>query len=304
MIPAGADLAARVAADRHGLVERFERAARQARRRTDPEAVHDVRVATRQLEAALDLWRSVLPPRRRRRARRALRQLRRALGPAREARICLKLLNERMGGLAPEARVAAGLVQSLLQRRLERLEGRAARRCARDERERLRSRFERAWEGTAPIMGPGTFALESARARLQLRRARARDTLRDAIKAPGDERFHAARLAVKRWRYVLERFAAAEPDTDRSEQRWLRSVQETLGRIQDLAVLRDCITRMYAPDTPAEPTTLSAGVRGLLIDFEAERARCVSEFGRLAATVAHAPPVVLEPRRVPRWGEG
>ena len=303
MITAGAGLATRLATDRHWLLERLEGAVRHARRRSDPEAVHDVRVTTRQLEAALDLWRSILPPRRRQRVRRTLRRLRRALAPAREVRICLGLLDQRFGALDPEARVAAARLQDLLQRRLERLDGRAARRCARSDMERLRGRFERTWEATASVLGFGTAALEAARARLEVRRARARAALRAAVQDTADERLHAARLAVKRWRYLLERFAAAEPDVDRSEQRWLKSVQDALGRIQDLAVLRERITRMCPPGAPPEATPSSGTLRSLVTGIDEERAERVREFGRLAAAAAHGAPHGPEVRLAPPWRE-
>ena len=289
IVPVGQDAPARLIADRQGLLERLERAARRTRRRVEPEAIHDVRVATRRLEASLDLWRSILPRGRRRRARRALRALRRDLGPAREVRISLDLLRERFAALPPDARMAAAPLQDLLQEHLEPLEARAALRCGRRETGRLCHRVERVWEGIALVGEPGTSFLEAGRARLAKRRSGAQAVLREAAVSGANKRLHAARLAVKRWRYVLERLAATEPATDVSEQAWLRGMQGTLGRIQDLAELRGRALRLGPRLAPREIGVATEPMRSLLESFVAERAECVKKFHRLAATGAAGP---------------
>jgi CHAD domain-containing protein len=59
-------------ADRLRWLGRLERAAQRTRKGNVPESVHDVRVAIRQLQAWLDLWRSILSRRPRRGARRTV----------------------------------------------------------------------------------------------------------------------------------------------------------------------------------------------------------------------------------------
>jgi len=286
IVPIREDAAATLCEDGQRLLGRLERAVRRTRRGGDPESVHDVRVATRKLEAALDLWRPMLPRRRRRRARRALGVLRRGLATAREASVSLNRLRERFGSLPAEARIAAALLQDCLQQRVERLEGRTARRCARRVVERVRHRFELAWEGLALGEASGPSFLEAGRARLSRRRRRGYAALAEAAAGGTNELLHSGRVAAKRWRYVLERLAAADPTTDISEETWLEAVQESLGRIQDLAVLRERAARLTHRLAPAGCEGSWEPMRSLLRSLESERAECVRMFRRLAAATA------------------
>ncbi len=179
--------ASRHESDREGLLERLAGAARRVRRRADADAVHDLRVAARQFEAALDLWRGTLRRRPARRARRALRELRRSLGPAREARASLALLNERAPHLSPEGRGVALQVMAGAQGRIERLDERAARLCGRGNTARLLRRIEQAWPGSMAAPRASATWLERAGARIGVRRARAEAALREAQAAPTDD---------------------------------------------------------------------------------------------------------------------
>src|SRR5688572_3752271 len=96
----------------------------------DVEGIHQSRVATRRLKAAVDLMRPVLTKRSRRPFARVMRRLRRRLGPLRDADVMIAHLDE----LAAESREHAPAVD-WLRRRL----------CG--ERERLREASRR--EGPA-----------------------------------------------------------------------------------------------------------------------------------------------------------
>ncbi|HKQ58650.1 MAG TPA: CHAD domain-containing protein, partial [Candidatus Eisenbacteria bacterium] len=62
------------------LVEAFRAAARRVRAGSDAEAIHDLRVATRRLAAALRVWGSLIPREARREALKCMRRLRRRIG--------------------------------------------------------------------------------------------------------------------------------------------------------------------------------------------------------------------------------
>src|SRR5215204_1044136 len=66
------------------LVEHLRRLIPSAIRGSDADAIHDARVATRRLKAALDLLQTVIDHRRLRPFARTLRKLRRRLGPLRD----------------------------------------------------------------------------------------------------------------------------------------------------------------------------------------------------------------------------
>lgn len=291
--PAGG-VAARLAADRERLLERLESAARRMRRGDGLEASHDVRVATRRLDALLDVWRDVLPRGRRRRARRALRDLRRALGPARERRVGIDLLRDRMSAVPPDVRTAIGVVIGRWEHDLDALEKAAGVACRRGQVRRVRRAIERAF----PRLPEGPLAdvrLGAAgRARAGLRQRRAVRRVRRAGEDPRDGRLHAARVAIKRWRYGLERVCAAGAAPADGIRETLIAMQQTLGRVQDLAVLRDevrVIRRQF------ETAGAAADAFGPVVeDLERERRACVETFGRqvaaagLSGTVLPMPP--------------
>ena len=77
-----------------GLMEDLRGRVSAALRAWDVEAIHQARVATRRLKAALDLMRPVLGKRARRPFARVTRNLRRRLGPLRDADVMLEHLQE------------------------------------------------------------------------------------------------------------------------------------------------------------------------------------------------------------------
>ena len=245
-------------ADLRELRRRLRRAVRRTRQRTDAEAIHDARVTLRRLEAALDLWGGAIPARPAQRAHRVLRRLRRALGPAREAQVNLALLHERAGRLPEPSRVAAAFLLERFRRRSLRRERDAAELCRRRTTDRILRRLRRVLLASQASPSPAPGWLEGARLRASGRLAEAREALRGALDAPDDETLHRARIAVKRSRYLLERLAAAGGGPEVHALAGLRTYQELLGSIHDLAVaherlLRD-VRRLAAVDPAAAST--------------------------------------------------
>jgi CHAD domain-containing protein len=280
---AAAGVAARLAADRERLLSRLATAARRMQRRRDAEASHDVRVTTRRLDALLDVWRGLLKPSRRRKARRALRKLRRALGPARERRVGIDLLRERSPGMAPATRAALGIVIDRWERDLDTAEQDGASRCRRGAVARVCRTIERAF----PDLPAGPVAdvrlAGAGRSRVAKRQRRAvRGALGAGEQATG-ARLHAARVAIKRWRYAIERIEAADPGASDPIRDTLIGLQASLGRVQDLAVLRRAVLSTLAhPDDGGIPDG-AAALRPLIEDLEREREASVAEFLRRVA---------------------
>ena len=305
-------LPVRMASDREQLLMRFVQAARRLRQRSDPAAAHDVRVALRQLEATLDLWRTFLPRRPRRRAARSMSELRRVLGPVGEARMNVNLLEQRLSSLSPADRAIALEIARHARRRLEKIEKRSTALCARRRVKRLRALYEDVWPACGSKWDPGSTWFQHACDRIDLRRAQAGEALREGSVLETEGALHAARVAVKRWRYASERLGAVAPTplrAYRAEQRlagcqpdaahastrdWLKSVQRTLGRICDLRVLKANILRWAEKHGPsdAEPTK-PVPWGGLLEGLEAERLECIEELRRLLAAQRLTPGPVL-----------
>jgi CHAD domain-containing protein len=231
------------------LVEDFERllrilgaAARRAHESADAEAVHDLRVATRRLDAALDLWRDVLKPRRRKLARRGLRGLRRELGRARELEVAVALLERDAAGRVgvPETSIAAWTQR--LRRRRDRERRRAGVEAGPGPLRRIARRIRRVLR---PLAGRATIPLGPVRARYARLRSEAERALAAASAAGDDAALHVARLALKRSRYAAEALTRVTGGPEPPELPAWRRVQEQLGAIQDRANLRAWLERRW-----------------------------------------------------------
>jgi triphosphatase len=273
------------------LTVRLARAARRTRHRADDEAIHDTRVALRRLDAALDVWRDALRPGRRRRARRAVRGLRRSLGPAREAEVNAALLRERMAA-EPMATADLETLRTRLERRAERARRRAARACGREEIDRAVRRARRALRPLRAGAPAGSGLLAEARRRLEHRAAVARAALAEAAATGNVEALHRARVTLKRWRYGLEALAGADAGTAVAPAGALEALQGSLGRLHDLTVLREAMEAFAG--TGSRPP-LSAIVAELERDRQLELAGLTARAELLAVPIlalaaAQAPP--------------
>jgi CHAD domain-containing protein len=233
-------------AARHVLAVRLEgvrqwlpRAVHEAQ--SDPENVHQLRVATRRADAAFRIFRCCLPGRTYKSGRGRLRTIRRAAGAARDWDVFVIDLRQRMKGSAAKdlpgldllagygtgQRVAAqaildgievGPCESFTEFIVDHLEQLRAPRVDGDETPRL---IELARSLLAALMGE----------------------LHE--KATGDlsdyDRLHQVRIAGKRLRYALEVFADCfVPDLRERLYPMVEEVQEVLGRANDshVAVVR------------------------------------------------------------------
>lgn len=220
-----------------GRFETLEAAAVRCRGCDDAEAIHDLRVAARRLESALDVWRHALRDRPRRRARAIARRLRRDAGPAREREVCAALLDARVPHAAPGHRAALEALARTLGTSVDRGRVRVAKLVSGRRLARLTGRLERALrvpEGAASVR------VTDARERVSRRQQAALEQLVEARATLDDARLHAARIAVKRWRYAEESHAAVAR-TDAAPLAGLRDLQRVLGHVHDAAVLRDLL---------------------------------------------------------------
>jgi CHAD domain-containing protein len=279
------------------LLERLADAARRIRRGGDPESIHDLRVAVRRLEAGLDLWRDALRPARRRRAKQALRALRRRLGPAREAEVDAEILRAQMLEATPGTAVAATFALDRLDRRVRRRRQRAERECGRGRIERIVRRVRRACRAIPadPISDAGIRT--AARARLERREVAARSALASAAGTGDAGELHGARIALKRWRYAEEWLEEAAPGSRAVDHDWLRTAQDALGRLNDLAALCRTLERWERGLNATHPRA-AAPLRDLIERLVSERDRERAGLSRFIAGAGsmHAP-LVLAARR-------
>jgi CHAD domain-containing protein len=214
----------------------------------DIEHVHDLRVATRRLAAAVRIVKTIDARLACRKLGKTLRQLRRLCGEARD----LDVRQQFLCNVAERSPEAAGLtfviargnrrradLQEELERELPDLEGQV-----RERSERLVAAM---WTAlAAPQEGtPATFA-EAGRAALQrelerLRLAAAGWAETSPAEAPTQD-LHQLRIACKKFRYAAEVFSAAMPFAFREElYPRLQDVQSVLGDLQDAASASQCL---------------------------------------------------------------
>ncbi len=219
---------------------------------SEPEELHQLRVATRRLRAFLRAGRDLLDPRVADALLEELRWLGSALGPVRD----LDVLIERLA--AEVARLGADEAQGIkLVRTLQRSRRSARRRLlAALDSERYFALLETLERPFVTLVDEPS--LDEIRAGEHRRLKKAVQALSDEST---DEELHATRILVKRARY------AGELEGDRPYVQAAKRLQDVLGEHQD-AVVATAELRRLADRMP--DTALAAG---RLVDREQERAR-------------------------------
>lgn len=234
----------------------------------NPDAVHDVRVASRRARVYLAEFKDNLPDGLVRKTRKRLRKIGRKLGTARELDVCIAILRE-----WPE-------VDASVREYVE---------------ERLVSDRTTAQTGVADIhtqLVDGTMAnlfftirhdfqkstschLRHARGRLRKRLEKAEELYAAWWTSRLDEDLHLVRIRMKTFRYAVEVYRRLYGKPADKFLHQLEAAQDALGRWNDLRVLRNRLQLMEAD----APRNLRGGI-GLLVaaisaevDAAQERAR-------------------------------
>jgi len=211
----------------------------------DPEALHDMRVVTRRLRAALKLYAHVLP-RRAERYERDLRHFARALGDVRDLDVHLERLSEEAlrNGEVPEAVVAL----------LEDRRGEARRRMLEALDSNRYERFVASFSGTlrrGRSPAPTGPILEAAPDRIRDRYRKVRRAANVLTGNSPPEDFHDLRKKGKRLRYTLEPLQAIYGKPSEKMVKLLKTIQDDLGEHQDLIVAAELMEELgSAEDLP------------------------------------------------------
>jgi triphosphatase len=197
----------------------------------DPEELHDMRVATRRLRAALKLYSSDFLPKRSERYERDLRWVAGALGEVRDLDVHLQRLSEES---SRNGEVLEEVVSLLRERRVE-----ARRRMLKaldsNRYERLIASFSgtlrrgRSPSPTAPI-------LEAAPKLVRDRYKKVRKAANKLSEDSPSEHFHDLRKKGKRLRYALEPMQEIYGKPAKKMVKLLKEIQDDLGDHQDLIV--------------------------------------------------------------------
>jgi len=279
-----------VASDFAHLRAQLVGAARRVRREHDREAAHDLRVATRRLTSMLDVWGGLLDDRATDRARRRLRSLRRSAGPLRDTEVARELLVRLAGSLPHLPRLAVEDLARRIELRIARHTGPAARDARRARIRRALREVERALEPLALPIGAAAARVHAG-AQVEVLERNARSAVGAALRSrDDDDALHAARIAVKRWRYGVERLqlldrpsgsAAAHHASAIAEA---RALQRALGLLHDLAGARDLITRRIGRLLERERRAEAEALQEALPNIVREREAPLLELQRLVTT--------------------
>jgi CHAD domain-containing protein len=287
----------------------------------DIEALHDMRVASRRLREALEIFQFCFPPKIYNRLYERVRRITRALGQARNADVAvdffIKLLAESLE-----------LIEQIsLQDILRRLAKQQARRRAEMQNEldkvqpaSLAPRFEKAFDHLATIplsrqRGSRT-ALQLAR-RLLAPRLREVFACRRLIKDENDaEGLHNLRIAVKKLRYAIETLDFAAGEHVKENLKFFKKLQTVLGELHDRDVFLE-ITQQRLDKLQKQSFTdhLLNGYQPILAKIRMQRQDFYAEYIKLfghekiqdwrprvvpppAAPIKyHSAPSILEPAR-------
>ena len=233
---------------------------------TDPEGVHQARVATRRFRSSLRTFRPVLDQGWTDRLRTRAKWLADRLGAVRDADVLLARLRGRVEQLdQPDAQAAEWLLERL---GTERDAARAALLAAMREGAYVQLLDDLIAAASGPmVLDGGRSAAEALVPRVAKTWRRLRDEVRQAGPEPSDAQLHRIRIRAKRCRYAAE---AVAPVVGKPAERFAaaaEAIQEILGDQHDAVVAQE-----WLRTAAVEATGRGALAAGLLIAAERERA--------------------------------
>jgi len=229
----------------------------------DLEDVHQMRVATRRLRAALQILVGVYEPELIRRYRKGLRRIAESLGAVRDGDVFLEHIEAHRDALdAPERTSLEPLIAAASAERAQ-----ARETLLKDLDSRQYNKFKREFAeflstpgaGTLPAPEPGIiervrdFAGSAIWRRYELWRAYA-----GLLQGAENETLHQARIAGKRFRYTLEFFAETLGSRVDQALEPLTALQENLGQLQDEVTARAHVAALGLADDLGAQSYLAA----------------------------------------------
>jgi CHAD domain-containing protein len=231
---------------------------------TDPEDLHQMRVATRRARAYLRAARPLLDREWAQELRDELDWLGTELGPARDLDVLLEHVREEVAALGEAGRPLAALVESLER------DHAAARKAAVTalSEDRYFALLDRL-ESLEPVLDPDADETLAELWWSQFKRTR--KSFRALGASPSDEELHAARIRGKRARYSAELAGAELGKRGEKFVSAAKKLQDVLGEHQDAAVAEERIAD-WVKGNPA-----ASEAAELLLDRERERRKQARE---------------------------
>jgi CHAD domain-containing protein len=250
----------------------------------DIEALHDMRVASRRLREALEIFQIFFSPKIYDRLYERVRRVTRALGQARNADVAVAYFS----GLLPDSRDL--LEQVALQDILRRLAKQQKRRRAEMQQgldkvkpAELPLRFEKAFAARSSARPRGSRTALTLARRLLAQRLREVFARRRALAGEDDvEGLHNLRIAVKKLRYALETLDFAAGENAKENLRFFKKLQTVLGDLHDRDVFAEIIrkrtTKLQKQDFAGH---LQNGYQMVLAEIASQRHEFYAEYVEL-----------------------
>jgi CHAD domain-containing protein len=251
----------------------------------DPEAIHDIRVASRRLQQVLDLLYPPPGPPKVRKIRRTIRRSRRALSVVRNCDVLL----ERAGRILARKRAARREVwtsfRDYVGERREESFRKASRRLSKLNLPALYLRLQEHLEPPAPPTGQEGSPRDEENLRrrmteaLQETWASLEACVIQAHETPEAPSLHAVRIAAKKVRYLVEVAGVLEVSGSAEAVATLRRLQQHLGDWHDLEILDEMMLEMVAqPDFLTDRLELAMDVERLVLRNRKSKSRYVEQF--------------------------
>ena len=243
--------------------------------RTHPEGVHQMRVAVRRMRSALSIYRKLLPPSDYGELSAGLKWLLRALGPSRDWDVFV----EQTLGVVVGARPGDPALVLMRERSDEERTAayQAAQEAIRSQRYTLLLLRLEAWllargwrEQKVSVHSARLFApVASLAAGVLAQRAKRVRRAGQHFGSLTAEELHQLRIHVKKLRYASEFFRSLWPKARAKRYiATLEDLQDTLGRLNDLSVAQDLISRLVHGVDTEQGARLSLA-RGMVVGWHA-----------------------------------
>jgi triphosphatase len=240
----------------------------------DVEELHDMRVATRRLRAALSLFSAALPVRAQH-FREEIGWLGRELGAVRDLDVQLVRLEEWTADVPPEDRGALDGLAKLLEKERE-----AARSSLLSSLES--PRYERLVSGITSMLLQGPSRRSSAARApavavvpdlVSSRHSKVKKASRRAKRSRHTEDFHQLRISCKRLRYALEFVSDLYEGRTARMIKNVTRVQDSLGMMQDATVAVERLHTLATSEESALPSTTVFVMGGIAQRYRSEALR-------------------------------
>ena len=226
----------------------------------DPEAIHDMRVASRRLQQFLDLI--YPPPARRevRRLRRRIQRCRRALGEVRNCDVLLQSVDKALSSKRNSRREVWETAREYLRGRRSESFDKALRKLGKTNvaalyvalKEHLVVNRAGPELSEASAQIPESLGLDNAQFSERVGGYLGSawedfvEKVAESHRYPQVSALHAVRIAAKRLRYLVEVLEEFDVPGSHESFAWLRGLQQQLGDWHDLEVMERVLTEMFA----------------------------------------------------------